>query len=96
MDIDPTKIVQKERLHPGKMLLVDTIQGRVIDDDELKERYARRQPYGEWLDRHLVELKDMKIPNKPVEEHTRRSAAGFRRCSAILTRNTAPPSGIWP
>ncbi len=70
MDVDPTKIVLKERLHPGKMLLVDTVQGRVIDDDELKERYAKKQPYGEWLDRYLVELKDMKIPNVRVPEYT--------------------------
>ena len=46
LDIDPGKIVVKERLHPGKMLLVDTVQGKVIDDEELKERYASRQPYG--------------------------------------------------
>ncbi len=50
LDIDPTRIVLKERLHPGKMLLVDTVKGRVIDDDELKESYAKKQPYGEWLD----------------------------------------------
>ena len=63
LDIDPAKVVQKERLHPGKMLLVDTVRGRVIDDDELKEKYAVSQPYGEWLDRYLVKLKDLKIPN---------------------------------
>lgn len=40
LDIEPAKIVIKERLHPGKMLLVDMVQGRVIDDDELKETYA--------------------------------------------------------
>ena len=53
LDIDPTKILVKERLRPGKMLLVDTVAGRVIDDDELKETYANKQPYGEWLDRNL-------------------------------------------
>ncbi len=62
MDIDPTKIVVKERLRPGKMLLVDTVKGRVIDDDELKETYANKQPYGEWLDRNLVKLEDLKDP----------------------------------
>ena len=51
------------------MLLVDTVQGRVIDDDELKEYYASKQPYGEWLDSNLVRLKDLKIPNIKVEEH---------------------------
>jgi glutamate synthase (ferredoxin) len=70
LDIDPTKIVQKERLHPGKMLLVDTVQGRVIDDDEIKEKYASAQPYGEWLDSQLVALKDLKIPNQRVPEFT--------------------------
>ena len=50
LDIGSDKIVLKERLHPGKMLLVDTVQGKVIDDDELKEYYATSQPYGEWLD----------------------------------------------
>ncbi|MDE6664187.1 MAG: glutamate synthase large subunit [Lachnospiraceae bacterium] len=68
LDIDPTSIVVKERLHPGKMLLVDTLQGRVIDDDELKEKYASAQPYGEWLDNHLVALKELKIPNMRVPE----------------------------
>ncbi|MCH5275552.1 MAG: glutamate synthase large subunit [Lachnospiraceae bacterium] len=68
LDIDPTKIVLKERLRPGKMLLVDIVQGRVIDDEELKERYASSKPYGEWLDSNLVELKDLKIPNLRVPE----------------------------
>lgn len=70
LDIDPTKILVKERLHPGKMLLVDTVAGRVIDDDELKESYASAQPYGEWLDDNLVALKDLKIPNQRVPEFT--------------------------
>ena len=52
---DPAHIVQKERLHPGKMLLVDTVQQKVISDDELKEYYASRQPYGEWLDSNLID-----------------------------------------
>ncbi len=68
LDIDPTKIVVKERLHPGKMLLVDTVEGRVIDDDEIKEKYASAQPYGEWLDNNLVTLKELKIPNQRVPE----------------------------
>lgn len=69
LEIPEEKIVQKERLHPGKMLLVDTIQGRVIQDDELKEYYATKQPYGEWLDANLIELKDLKIPNKAVKTY---------------------------
>lgn len=68
LDIDPTKILVKERLHPGKMLLVDTIKGEIVDDDHLKESYAKRKPYGEWLDSNLVALKDLKIPNERVPE----------------------------
>ena len=70
LDIDPTRIKVKERLRPGKMLLVDTVKGEVIDDDQLKESYASRQPYGEWLDNNLVMLKDLKIPNKRVPEYS--------------------------
>ena len=70
LDIDPSKIVMKERLHPGKMLLVDTVAGRVIDDEELKEKYANEHPYGEWLDSNLIALKDLKIPNKDVPKYT--------------------------
>lgn len=69
LPLDPKKIVTKERLRPGKMLLVDTVKGKLIDDDELKEAYASKQPYGEWLDSNLVKLKELKIPNAKIEEH---------------------------
>ncbi|MCI9616471.1 MAG: glutamate synthase large subunit [Eubacterium sp.] len=67
LDIAPEKIVVKERLRPGRMLLVDTVNGKLIDDDELKESYAARKPYGEWLNNNLVSLKDINIPNVRVE-----------------------------
>ena len=67
LDIAPEKIVVKERLRPGRMLLVDTVNGKLIDDDELKESYATRKPYGEWLNHNLVYLKDINIPNVRVE-----------------------------
>ena len=70
LDIDPAHIVRKSRLEPGKMLLVDTVSGRIIDDGEIKEGYAARNPYGEWLDRNLVRLKDLPIPNRRVEKYT--------------------------
>ena len=71
LEIDPAKIVVKDRLRPGRMLLVDTVNGKLIDDDELKEEYATRKPYGEWLNNNLVYLKDIKIPNKKVESYTK-------------------------
>ena len=70
LDIDSTKVVLKERLHPGKMLLVDTVEGKIINDEELKMKYANSQPYGEWLDQHMICLKDLKIPNKKVDTYT--------------------------
>ena len=70
LPIDAAKIVKKDRLRPGKMLLVDTIKGEVIDDDTLKEKYAKRRPYGEWIDSNLVILKELKIPNVRVPEFT--------------------------
>ncbi len=79
LDIDPSRIVEKERLHPGKMLLVDTKQGRIIDDDELKESYANRQPYGEWLDHNLVNLSELKIPNQRVEEYAPEERAKLQK-----------------
>ena len=75
IDIDQTRVVKKDRLRPGKMLLVDTVQGRLISDEELKKRYATRQPYGEWLDSNLIDIKDLPVPNKgvPAMEKEQRS-----------------------
>ncbi len=66
LPVDESQILKKERLHPGKMLLVDTRRGVVLDDREIKETYARRQPYGEWLDSNLVPLKSLQVPNQRV------------------------------
>ena len=63
LNIDEAHILKKERLHPGKMLLVDTKEGRIISDEELKGKYAVKEPYGEWLDSNLMTLKEVKIPN---------------------------------
>ena len=67
LDVPTEDIVVKDRLRPGKMLLVDTKKGVLINDDELKDYYAQKEPYGEWLDSHLTYLKDLKIPNERVE-----------------------------
>ncbi len=54
LDIAPEHVVKKGRLEPGKILLVDTVQKRIISDAECKNYYSHRQPYGEWLDSHLL------------------------------------------
>ncbi|MDF2538572.1 MAG: Glutamate synthase domain 2 [Herbinix sp.] len=79
LDIPAEKIIKKERLRPGKMLLVDTIKGCLIDDEDLKNYYANRQPYGEWLDTNLVMLKDLHIPNKKVAEYSEEELAKLQK-----------------
>ena len=79
LPVPEENIVLKEHLHPGKILLVDTVQGKVIDDNELKEKYAKAQPYGEWLNSNLVRLKDIKIPNVRVEEYTEEQRARLQK-----------------
>lgn len=64
LDIPADVIVKKERLHPGKMLLVDTVKGELVEDEKLKDYYSKRHPYGEWLDHNLHPLSEFYIPNK--------------------------------
>ncbi len=79
LPVDESRIKIKDRLRPGKMLLVDTVKGELIDDEELKEKYATSQPYGEWLDNNLVHLHDLKIPNKKVPDHTKEERARLQK-----------------
>ena len=79
LPIDESRIEVKDRLHPGKMLLVDTVKGELIDDNKLKEKYATKQPYGEWLDNNLIKLEDLKIPNKKVPAHTKEERARLQK-----------------
>ena len=68
IDIDPSHVVRKDRLRPGRMLLVDTVKGELVNDKDLKMKYATSQPYGEWLDSQIVNLSELPIPNKGVPE----------------------------
>ncbi len=70
LPIEESRIKVKDRLKPGKMLLVDTVKGCLIDDEELKSHFSTRQPYGQWLDSKLAHLKDIKIPNEMVPTHS--------------------------
>ena len=70
LPLDEAHILKKERLHPGKMLLVDMKEGKIISDSELKGVYASKEPYGEWLDSNLLTLKEIKIPNEKVPSYT--------------------------
>jgi glutamate synthase (NADPH/NADH) large chain len=64
IDIDPARVVTKGRLQPGRMFLIDTAEGRIVDDEEIKSTLAAEHPYAEWLDEGLVEFDDL-----PAREH---------------------------
>ncbi|MFD1956494.1 glutamate synthase large subunit [Paenibacillus thailandensis] len=82
VDIPPEDILYKDRLRPGRMLLVDTALGRIISDEEVKAQIAAEHPYREWLDEHLVDLDDLPEANElPEPDHdsvqTRQQAFGY-------------------
>ncbi|KIH97331.1 glutamate synthase [Streptomonospora alba] len=65
LDADPSRIVRKGRLQPGRIFVVDTEQGRIIEDEEIKGELAAEHPYAEWLERGVVALSDLE-PGKPA------------------------------
>ncbi len=82
LDFAPENIAVKERLHPGKVFLVDTAQGRIIDDEELKSQLASARPYGEWVATHLKNIEDLPdAPDLPLPDHStvlrRQQAFGY-------------------
>ena len=70
LEIPENQIVKKSRLMPGRMLLVDTNQKRLISDEEIKNTFATEHPYGEWLSQNIVPLSSLKIPNKKIPVST--------------------------
>jgi len=71
LPLDESNITEKGCLYPGKMILADTKADRIYTDREIKDRYAMREPYGEWLDQNLVRLAELKIPNESVPHFER-------------------------
>jgi glutamate synthase (NADPH/NADH) large chain len=69
VDIHPSRVVKKGRLQPGRMFLVDTAQGRIVDDEELKAALAAEHPYEEWCERELVHLDDLPDREHVVPSH---------------------------
>ena len=64
LEVAPENVKIKERLHPGRIFLVDTKQGRIIDDAELKKQYATEHPYGEWLKQNLMPIEELPDPKQ--------------------------------
>ena len=80
LDVEPENVLVKERLHPGRVFLVDTEQGRIIDDEEIKSGLASAHPYAEWLAKELVHIDDIpKVPYvaPPAHETVRRRQRAF-------------------
>jgi glutamate synthase domain-containing protein 2/glutamate synthase domain-containing protein 1/glutamate synthase domain-containing protein 3 len=70
LDVPPEDIVQKGRLQPGRMFLVDTAQGRIVDDEEIKRAIVTERPYRKWLEEHLVHLDQLPpAPEVPAPDH---------------------------
>ncbi|MDO8705116.1 MAG: glutamate synthase central domain-containing protein, partial [Sulfuricaulis sp.] len=103
LDIPPENVLIKERLHPGRIFLVDTREGRIIDDAELKQRYTSAHPYKEWLKANLVPLDQLpKPPQVPELDHAsvlqRQQAFGYthedlRILMAPMAQNGEEPVG---
>jgi len=74
LDIPASKVVRKGRLRPGKMFLVDTVDGRLIEDQDIKSELAAQEPWGEWLDGQRINLKDL-----PEREHIVHTPASIVR-----------------
>ncbi|HEY7917132.1 MAG TPA: glutamate synthase central domain-containing protein, partial [Acidimicrobiales bacterium] len=77
IDVPPGTVVRKGRLQPGRMFLVDTAAGRIVDDDEIKDALAAEQPYAEWLDAGQVDLEDLPPRNMLTPQHA--SVVGRQR-----------------
>ncbi len=69
VDIDPARVTKKGRLQPGKMFLVDTSLGRIVDDEEIKAQLTAERPYEEWCERGLVHLSELPDRTHLVSSH---------------------------
>ena len=74
VDIDPSKVVRKGKLQPGKMFLVDTVEGRIIEDEEIKSKVASSEPWDSWLSDNRINLRDL-----PEREHIAHTSSSVNR-----------------
>ena len=93
LDIDPATVVRKGRLQPGRMFLVDTVAGRIIEDDEIKAELAAQAPYADWLRAGIVHLEELPEREHVVHTSSRRRAASRR--SGTPRRNCGSCSPPW-
>ncbi|NCF68192.1 MAG: glutamate synthase large subunit [Chloroflexi bacterium] len=101
LDIAAERILRKGRLQPGKMFLVDTVQGRIISDEELKQQMAREYPYRQWLNNNMVKLEDLPVSESgPTYEHLttiqRQQAFGYTYEDLRLILGPMAQNGVEP
>ena len=78
IEVDPENVLYKDRLSPGKMLLIDLEEGRIISDEEIKSEMATAHPYQQWLDDQLIQLDEEEHENEEVTDLlTRQKAFGY-------------------
>src|SRR4029079_10017701 len=92
MRVAPEHVQRKGRLSPGKLFLVDLEQGRIVDDEEVKRRIARRKPYAEWYERSVVHIDDLpqREPRAPRIEPLRSRQLAFGYSQEDLRMVIAP------
>ena len=78
-NIPPEKIVRKGRLQPGKMFLIDTASGQIIEDEQIKSEVAAAEPWGSWLEENMINLRDL-----PEREHVRYSSSSVNRRQRVF------------
>ncbi|WP_409344122.1 glutamate synthase large subunit [Paenibacillus sp. MBLB4367] len=103
MPMAADKIIRKDRLQPGRMLLVDTVQGRIVSDEEIKREIAAERPYREWLDDHLIGLDELpdapEVPGTDIETVLQRQQAfgytfeALRKLLEPMAKNGVDPIG---
>jgi glutamate synthase (NADPH/NADH) large chain len=93
VDVPPDRVVRKGRLEPGRMLLADLVDGRIVDDNELKERIAKEHPYRQWLDTHLLPVEKLpgrKLQSEPEGDELLQLQKAYGYTYEELTKNLVP------
>ncbi|GAA1386127.1 glutamate synthase large subunit [Pseudonocardia kongjuensis] len=100
LDVEPDKVVRKGRLEPGRMFLIDTERGTIVDDDEIKGELAAEHPYAEWLHAGLIRLDELPVRKREIPSHEaltlRQQAAGYTEEELNLLLRPMAVSGAEP
>ena len=75
LDVPPEKVLYKERIHPGRMFLLDPERGGIVDDATIKSEMSQRQPFGEWLEKHMVHMDALPEPDPSQDRHQQPTGA---------------------